>query len=113
MPDLDAYLDDLVEEGKRRLPTRWEVCYACEGRGSSSAYLGAFTREDFDDDPEFAEDYFAGTYDRTCETCRGRTTVSVIAEDRLTPEELADYHNWQEQMASLYEMEAAERRAGC
>lgn len=54
------------------------VCPACEGTGGSSAYLGAFTSDDMHDmDEEFMEDYFAGSFDRTCDHCQGRRVVQT------------------------------------
>lgn len=52
------------------------VCPSCEGRGASSAYLGAFTSDDMHDmDDEFMEDYFSGSFDRTCTECKGKNVV--------------------------------------
>ena len=33
--------------------------------------------EDFDEDPDFQEDYFSGLYDVTCKTCHGRNVILV------------------------------------
>lgn len=59
----------------------WEVCPSCHGRGSSSAYLGAYTQADRDEmDQEWLDDYRAGVFDRSCEECNGRTTVKPHVE---------------------------------
>lgn len=64
---------------------KFVVCPSCEGRGASSAYLGAFTSDDIDQmDPEFMEDYFAGSFDRTCTDCKGRNVVPECAQDGCT-----------------------------
>lgn len=68
------------------LPKKFEVCPTCKGHGTSSAYLGAFTSEDFADDPDFMERYLAGDYDRPCERCSGEGVVEVVDEEALTPE---------------------------
>lgn len=93
------------------LPARWFICSHCDGHGKSSAYLGAFSMEDLAEDPDFAEEYFAGGYDKPCPECQG--TGKVFALDRetnLTPaqaEALADYDEQQEAYAAC----EAERRA--
>lgn len=52
------------------------VCPSCQGTGSSSAYLGAFTSDDMHDmDDEFMEDYFSGSFDRQCDECKGQRVV--------------------------------------
>lgn len=58
---------------------KWEICDSCEGDGKSSAYLGSFTRDEFDEhfDAEEADDYFAGRYDRRCEDCDGSGKVQT------------------------------------
>lgn len=69
------------------LPARWVICGQCDGHGMSSAYLGAFTREDIEDQgPEFMEEYMNGGYDRPCETCKGTGKIRIIDEDRCTSE---------------------------
>jgi hypothetical protein len=56
------------------------VCPLCEGKGShvhpdiDSHGIGA---EEFYDDPDFAEDYYKGTYDVPCYQCKGRRVVPV------------------------------------
>jgi DnaJ-class molecular chaperone len=73
------------------LPFKWAICPSCGGHGKSSAYLGAFTGEQMRDDPEFAEDYMAGHYDRTCEECGGSGKVKEINERRISAKDLARY----------------------
>ena len=41
------------------------------------------------EDPDFAEDYMSGVYDRDCETCSGRGRVQVFDEERCSPDQLA------------------------
>lgn len=67
----------LVGEVEVQVPARWVICSQCDGEGKSSAYLGAYTAEEFheafsDDDQQA---YFRGEYDRTCECCRGRGSI--------------------------------------
>mgnify|MGYP001579668274 FL=1 len=104
--------DDEIE-----LPTRNAVCPHCEGRGTSSAYLGAITQSDrepgwsWDDSDDF-DDYMRGAYDRACDHCGGKRVVEVADRDRMTAEQIVAYD---EQLADDYDFEAeqaAERRMG-
>jgi DnaJ-class molecular chaperone len=61
-----------------RMPAKYEVCPTCHGKGSSSAYLGAFTQSDMDEmDQDWFDDYLAGHFDRPCEECKGLRVVLV------------------------------------
>lgn len=83
------------------IPTRWAICGTCAGNGASSAYLGAFTREQMDEDPDFAEDYMQGVYDRPCDDCEGTGKVRVIDQDRLAsldPEQREELRGYYEAM---------------
>lgn len=90
------------------LPCRFEVCPRCEGKGvhDHPAFSNGISRDQFDEDPDFAEDYFKGRYDVRCSECNGERVVSVPDEEALTPEQarvLADHRNARAE-------EAAERR---
>ena len=77
------------------LPARYEICSHCRGAGASSAYLGAFTRDDMDEaGPDFAEDYFAGRYDRTCDHCQGTGKVLHVEADRCVTKEQKAALEW-------------------
>lgn len=90
-------------------PMKWEVCPQCRGAGTSSAYLGAFTGEEmYELGDDFREDYMDGHYDRVCDVCVGRTTVQVVDEDKLTPEQEEELYS----IAMSYHMEAMERKMG-
>lgn len=71
-------------------PRRWVICGECDGEGTSSAYLGSFSRADLDEDPDFVEDYFAGQYDRACPACRGTGKIKTIVYELCTPEQQAE-----------------------
>lgn len=57
----------------------WSICHACSGEGKSSSYLGDVT-EMVNEDPDFAENYFAGDYDRACASCKGSGKVLTLPE---------------------------------
>lgn len=65
---------------------RWIICVVCDGEGSTvnpSIDGNGLTREDFDDDPDFAEEYMAGTYDIACRACGGSGKMLHTAPARL------------------------------
>jgi hypothetical protein len=81
----------------------WIVCPVCEGEGKTvnpNIDCNGLTREDFDEDPDFREDYMSGVYDITCAACHGNRVVKQArireleqnAEDRrLAARENGDY----------------------
>jgi DnaJ-class molecular chaperone len=105
------YCDDGSEI---ELPTKWVICSACAGEGKSSAYLGAYTRDDMDEaGPEFMDDYMAGHYDRACDSCDGAGKVQVADRTRISK---LNWREWEAQCRDDREIrgiERAERRMGC
>ena len=94
------------------LPTKKIVCWECEGEGVRALH-GLEVTDQCAEDPDFAEDYFAGRYDTQCNKCRGERVVDAVDEDRLDPWQLNDWYDALED-ESYYQAEcAAERRAGC
>lgn len=103
-----------LEDGSEiTLPTRWEICGCCEGSGKSSAYLGAFTRDDMDEaGQEFMDDYMAGHYDRACDPCGGTGKVPVVDRAKLTPEYKVEWDAQCRADAECAAIERAERAMG-
>ena len=67
----------------KRKDDPWLVCPVCNGEGKTvnpSIDAGGLTREDFDEDPDFREDYMSGMYDITCRACNGQR---VVKQERL------------------------------
>lgn len=91
------------------LPYTLVICSHCRGEGTSSAYLGAYTREDMDEvGPEFEEAYMAGEYDRPCEHCEGTGRVAVADRSRMTADQieaLDDEEESRRELAAAYRME--------
>lgn len=111
-PSLCITTDDGCEI---QLPTKWEVCSVCEGAGkhvNPSIDANGLSAEELYEDPDFAEDYFNGTYDVTCNRCAGRTTERVVDLDRLTPEQLKLYEEQCEADSEYEAMCRAERAMG-
>jgi hypothetical protein len=86
------------------------VCPQCRGKGPSTAYLGSYTAEEWDEAGEdFQDDYLSGYYDVTCETCDGRNVVDELTDEAAArPAVVA----WFREMNEMYAMEAMERRMG-
>lgn len=95
------------------LPTHYELCPACQGRGTMTLKRLAIPQEMFDEDPDFAEDYWGGVYDEPCDLCDGRTSILAVDEERLTDDAAKVWQEYIQDMNDLAAMEAAERRAGC
>jgi hypothetical protein len=100
------------------MPIKWEVCGLCNGRGAHvnpNIDYNGLTAEDFAEDPDFAENYFSGRYDQTCNECCGRTTVPVIDNNCLTKEQKSHLENIEKESQEQAEYErllAWERRMG-
>lgn len=84
----------------------WIVCPVCDGEGTTvnpNIDAHGLTREDFAEDPDFAEDYSSGVYDITCAGCNGMRVVKKAriqeleqnAEDRrLAARENGDFESF-------------------
>ena len=87
-PDEDDELvsvdEDLEESEKKWFHIKWVVCTICDGRGeyiNPSIDSHGLTREDFDEDPEFADDYRSGFYNMPCGLCKGRSVQPEFDEN--------------------------------
>lgn len=70
------------------VPAIFEVCPTCQGRGkhvNPEIDASGLSREDFEDDPDFARDYWAGAYDVPCMECSGLRVVPVPDPARMSP----------------------------
>ena len=102
-------------EGLRWYDCDWVVCDLCRGRGyyvNPGIDEYGITAEEFDEDPEFAENYHQGMFNVKCTKCSGRTTIPEIPTsiDTMwilnTIQQIADQRN--EWIAG----DEAERRVG-
>jgi hypothetical protein len=56
----------------------WIICPVCEGEGKTvnpNIDANGLTAEDFNEDPDFREDYMSGVYDITCAACGGQRVI--------------------------------------
>ena len=106
--------DEIVHE----LPSKYEVCPRCHGKGSHvnpNVDGHGLTWEDFDQDPDFKEAYFSGVYDVACYECKGKRVIEVPDESLFNDEDRAAYEQHLENLRDVAEMEAtyqSERRMG-
>jgi hypothetical protein len=105
-------------------PARWVICDACDGHATTTRHIecdgGGFTASEWadacGDDPDFAEDYFSGRYDRPCPYCNGLGRVQAIDEDAIRGWRQTilyrAYCAQEADSAAIDAMHAAERRMG-
>ena len=102
-----------------RMPFKYGVCPVCRGKGTHvnpSIDCNGLTAEDFAEDPDFAEDYFSGSYDVQCNGCGGLRVVLAVDEPACGPTErlLLAYAEEADREEAAYRRQVeAERRYGC
>jgi len=97
------------------LHLRYQTCGSCQGRGkhvNPSVDSHGISAYEFDEDPDFRDDYFSGTYDVTCYECKGERVSLAIDEKRTAPEALKAAEEFFEGEASHRAECEAERRMG-
>ena len=115
---VELYDDDDCEY-EIRFPIKFEVCWGCRGKGTH-VHRGidgnGLTHADFAEDPDFAEDYFSGVYDITCEECHGQRVLPEVDEAEVKrlglEKDLERYHEKLESDAEYDRICAMERRYG-
>lgn len=107
--------DENDEEDEITIRLCYEVCDTCGGKGrhvNPSIDAGGLTSEDFAEDPDFAEAYFAGHYDVPCYGCKGRRVALGVDRTATSKENLALYDERVRDEAAYAAEVAAERRMG-
>ena len=97
--------DDTVETVS--FPVKLEVCPVCHGRGrhvNPSIDCHGLSQDDFDEDPQFEEDYFSGVYDVTCNHCKGRRVSPVVDHTKLTADQVRALKLIDEEQRDLEDM---------
>ncbi len=114
-----ALTNDDGEELEVEFPAKYEVCELCEGQGkhvNPSIDAHGISGHEFSEDPEFAEEYFNGTYDVPCYRCKGKRVEPTLNEENFNEEQKANLHllekMWDEEYAYRQEV-MAERKMGC
>lgn len=107
--------DDDGEEESVTVALKYEVCPTCEGKGkhvNPSIDGDGLTARDFEDDPDFREDYFSGRYDVTCYGCKGQRVVLELDRDNVDAAVLARIDSMLQERDEDEAERAAERRMG-
>lgn len=97
--------------GPPTVDVRFEVCGVCGGSGkyvNPSIDAHGLTREDFEADPDFREEYFSGTYDMTCAQCGGQHVIPVPTNPAIRTQ----VAEWYQSMRDGAVESAAEREMG-
>ena len=111
--------DEEVEEVVT-MPVRFKVCDLCGGKGkhvNPSIDCGGLSRDDFDYDPDFEEDYMRGRYDVSCYQCRGARVMLALPDYSVLTEEEKEVVDYLDEIANddarHHAMCMAELRMGC
>jgi len=115
MTGMFVHENDAGEEISHRVNLCYEVCPTCEGRGkvvNPSIDCGGLSQDDFDDDPDFRESYFSGSYDIQCPQCGGKRVVPVLNRRANDADVIAMIDAAEKDDADFVRECAAERRMG-
>jgi len=80
----DGSVDDDGEPIQRKVSIHYVVCPVCDGRGSyvnPNIDRQGLSREDFDQDPDFADDYMTGRFNIACALCNGRNVIPEASKE--------------------------------
>lgn len=98
----------------REVRVKREVCPTCGGIGTHtnpSVDCGGISGSEFDDDPEFAREYFRGTLDVPCYECNGERVILRPCDSET---EFIEYLDELERgLEESLAISLAERRMGC
>ncbi len=109
-------VNDEGDEYTVNAPTKWEICYECQGEGKNSNHMGDWTGSEWaEEDFDFQCDYMSGAYDKTCQCCKGSGKLLVVDEESFLQDNPDAYREWMEHENNVAEWAAeseAERRMG-
>ena len=107
-----------VENRRIEIRVKLEVCITCRGRGvivNPSIDGNGLSREDFEQDPDFMEEYMSGVYDIQCPECHGRNVSPEVPYDpkweNMSPQQRF-FWNWVKEEAQHAAEVAGEQRRG-
>lgn len=101
---------------QKEVLSKKEVCHQCKGEGSHvnpNIDGNGLTVQDFDElGSDFKENYMNGSYDITCDLCKGKRVIDVVDLESLSDEDREAYHRNLEEI-SYQENEAYYERKFC
>ena len=100
------------DDNETRHPAEFRVCECCGGEGAvvnPSIDSHGLSSQEFDEDPDFREDYLRGAFDISCPHCHGRNVTLFPS----LPDGIKAYQESEYEERSYYAEIAAERRMGC
>lgn len=110
-----AFQRPSLELDGEKLPSKFELCPVCSGRGTHvnpSIDCDGLTCDDFNEDPDFAEAYMGGMYDVTCYGCEGKRVIEVVDESRMDAATLQQYRVQEREEAEFRALRRAELARG-
>jgi hypothetical protein len=116
------WIRDYWEEGYAinvrdvRIPTVYEVCHVCQGKGqhvNPDIDRNGIVPDDFNADPDLFDQYMSGVYDIGCRWCKGRRVEMVVDEKLAKKEDTEIYHEMMRNYWGTMQEQEAERLAGC
>lgn len=111
---LKDYQIEELEDDHGPIPRKMHVCPTCDGKGKSlPESLSGDVTEMVNEDPDFAEDYFSGAYDRVCRQCDGLRVVEGFNYEAMKPEMLAAIQEKEDINDEIRREMEQERRMGC
>lgn len=93
----------------------WRICGNCEGHGKHEhpAFDNGFTSSEWAAmDHDDRANYLSGSYDVSCAQCAGTGKVFDVDPEKLTPEELLQWRQEQEEERQYQRECAMERMMG-
>jgi RecJ-like exonuclease len=103
LPDL---LRESITDGEIKecpVVSRWEICEICNGDGGHARRFGTMVGSLEELSEETWQRYASGALDEPCHECRSTGKVSVLDEDKLSPEARELVKEWRD---SFYENQA-------
>jgi hypothetical protein len=113
--EINLWEDEAGDSVPVRLPAEYKVCSVCRGKGTHvnpNIDRHGLSREDFDEDPDFREDYMNGRYDMVCNGCKGERVQAWPDWKRVDPALRARVEAHFEEEANYRAECEAERRMG-
>ena len=101
-----------IELDEKKYPAKYEVCWKCQGTGTHVHEALSCPSQEYLEDPDFMEEYWAGHHDVICTECKGKRVLLEIDWDNCTTEQKEEAQEYYDSIQYLHAEEEAERRMG-